>query len=185
MSLEVPVFPLHTVLFPDGELPLRIFELRYRRLVDECGKNRPFVIVRIREGAEVGEAAFTFDVGTLVHFSELVSQRDGSLGALVLAEERVRLHDRRIDADGLMFARAEPLPQDDYVPIPSDLQALATELESQGDVIPDAGMLTWRVAERLPLDLDHRQELLEETRVGHRMEMIRAWLLRHPGWFSA
>lgn len=185
MSLELPVFPLHAVLFPGGELPLRIFELRYRRMVDECGKNKPFVIVRIREGKEVGAAAFTCDVGTLVYFSELVSQRDGSLGALVLAEERVRLHDLRVEADGLMVARAEPLPHDDYVPIPADLQALTTELEKQGVVIPDAGMLTWRLAERLPMDLDHRQQLLEETRVGQRLETVRAWLLRHPGWFTA
>ena len=54
MSHELPLFPLNTVLYPQGELPLRVFELRYRRLLDECGKQHPFGVVRIRYGQEVG-----------------------------------------------------------------------------------------------------------------------------------
>ncbi|HCT39624.1 MAG TPA: hypothetical protein DF427_00275 [Moraxellaceae bacterium] len=185
MSNELPVFPLHAVLYPGAVLPLRIFELRYRRLVDECGKQKPFVVVRIRDGREVGEPAFTQDVGTQVHFTELVSQRDGTLGVMLLADERVRLHDFRVEADGLMFARAEPLAADTYVPVPDDLQALASALEEQGDAIPDAGMLSWRIAERLPVTLDQRQQLLEETQVAKRLETVRGWLLRHPGWMTA
>lgn len=185
MTADLPVFPLHAVLLPGGELPLRIFELRYRRLVDECGKHKPFVVVRIRDGQEVGDAAFTFDTGVRVRFTDLVSQRDGSLGALLVAEDRVQLSDFRVEADGLMFARAAPLPTDGYVPVPEDLRALAQSLEGQGQAVPDAGALTWRLAGRLPVSLDERQALLEEPDVGRRLARVRQWLLRYPGWLVA
>ncbi len=182
---ELPIFPLHTVLFPGGELPLRIFEMRYRRLVDICGKTQPFVVVRIREGREVGEPAFTYDVGARSYFVQLLSQRDGTLGALAIAGQRVRLSDWRIDSDGLMFARARLLADEAYVPVPDDLLALANTLEEQGNAVPDAGMLAWRLADGLPLDADTRQSLLEESDCMRRLEQVRAWLLRHPGWFIA
>lgn len=185
MIEELPVFPLHTVLFPGGELPLRIFEMRYRRLVDVCGKNLPFVVVRIRDGREVGEPAFTYEIGTRAFFEQLLSQRDGTLGALALAEQRVRLSDWRVDSDGLMFAKANLLADEAYVPVPEDLAALASVLEEQGHAVPDAGMLAWRLADGLPLDTDTRQALLEESDAERRLQQVRVWLLRHPGWFTA
>lgn len=185
MNAELPVFPLHTVLFPGAVLPLRIFELRYRRLVDECGKDKPFVVVRIREGREVGEAAFTYHVGTRVRFIDMVSQRDGSLGVLLLGDGRVRLSDLRVEDDGLMFARAELLPEDEYIPVPEDLQSIAMVLEERGAAVPDAGMLAWRLAERLPISPDERQEMLEDIDTWRRIERVRNWLLQHPGWMTA
>lgn len=182
---ELPLFPLHTVLFPGGELPLRIFEMRYRRLVDLCGKQQPFAVVRIRAGREVGEPAFTYEIGTRTFFEQLVSQRDGTLGALAVGEQRLRLSDWRAEKDGLIFARATLLEPEAYVPVPEDLQALASTLEEQGHAVPDAGMLAWRLADGLPLDADTRQSLLEESDGAQRLEVVRTWLLRHPGWFSA
>lgn len=185
MSEELPLFPLNTVLFPGGELPLRIFEMRYRRLVDICGKQQPFVVVRIRDGREVGEPAFTYEVGTRVFFEQLVSQRDGTLGALVLGEQRVRLSDWRAEPDGLVFARVHQMPEETCVPIPDDLTPLSATLENQGHAIPDAGALAWRLADGLPLDADTRQALLEENDAARRLENVRTWLLRYPGWFGA
>lgn len=185
MTDDLPLFPLNTVLFPGGELPLRIFELRYRRLVDLCGRRQPFVVVRIRDGAEVGEPAFTWSVGTRAFFEQLQSQRDGTLGAIALGEHRVRLSDWRVEEDGLMFARAEVLPEAGYAPIPPDLRELALALEEQGHAVPDAGMLAWRLADGLPLEADTRQALLEQDDGEERLEAVRTWLLRHPGWFRA
>jgi Lon protease-like protein len=183
-NTELPLFPLHTVLFPGGELPLRIFEMRYRRIVDLCGKQQPFVVVRIREGSEVGEPAFTYDVGTRTFFDQLVSQRDGSLGALAMGAQRVRLSDWRAEEDGLIFARTQLVPADNYVAIPDDLTRLSEVLEEAGHAIPDAGMLAWRLADGLPLSADTRQQLLEENNAARRLEMVREWLLRYPGWFT-
>jgi uncharacterized protein len=185
VSEELPVFPLHTVLFPGGELPLRIFEMRYRRLVDICGRTQPFVVVRIREGREVGEPAFTYDVGTRSYFGQLLNQRDGTLAALAIAERRVRLSDWRIENDGLMFARTQLLADEADVSVPDDLLALANTLGEQGLAVPDAGVLAWRLADGLPLDVDARQSLLEENDCLCRLDQVRDWLLRHPGWFAA
>lgn len=185
MSEELPLFPLDTVLFPGGELPLRIFEMRYRRLVDLCGRQQPFVVVRIRAGREVGEPAFTHETGTRTFFGQLLSQRDGTLAALAVGEQRVRLSDWRVEQDGLMFARVHRMQEEAYVRIPDDLEALALTLEEQGHAIPDAGMLAWRLAECLPLSADVRQALLEESDAARRLDGVRAWLLRYPGWFAA
>ena len=55
MSEEVALFPLHTVLFPGGRLPLRIFEQRYMEMAKACLRdNAPFGVCLIHQGKEVG-----------------------------------------------------------------------------------------------------------------------------------
>ena len=55
--MQVPLFPLNTVLFPGGPLPLRIFESRYLEMVSDCLRNdAPFGVLLIREGGEIGTA---------------------------------------------------------------------------------------------------------------------------------
>jgi Lon protease-like protein len=63
IARELPLFPLNTVLFPGGPLPLRIFEPRYVDMVKRCLRDQaPFGVVLIREGQEVGPAEF-HDIG--------------------------------------------------------------------------------------------------------------------------
>ena len=65
-SEEIPLFPLRTVLFPGGVLPLRIFEARYLDMIGECmSAAKGFGICAIRSGAEVGRAAACCAVGTV------------------------------------------------------------------------------------------------------------------------
>mgnify|MGYP006172358211 CR=1 FL=1 len=55
---DLPLFPLQTVLFPGGLLPLKVFEARYLDLISHCLRTRePFAVVRIRQGAELAGAA--------------------------------------------------------------------------------------------------------------------------------
>ena len=62
---NIPLFPLHTVLYPDGQLPLRIFEPRYVDMVSKCLKNNMgFGVCLIKQGAETGPAATCFNIGT-------------------------------------------------------------------------------------------------------------------------
>ena len=71
MKMTIPLFPLNTVLFPQGVLPLRIFEPRYLDMISDCLKNNTGIgVVLIREGKEVGSAASTYDVGTMseIHY---------------------------------------------------------------------------------------------------------------------
>lgn len=92
MAGLLPLFPLHTVLFPGGVLPLHIFEERYRLLVQE---GTDFGVVMIREGREVealgaGET-FLNEVGTIAHVERVESLPDGRYNLLVRGIERFRV----------------------------------------------------------------------------------------------
>jgi 4-hydroxy-3-polyprenylbenzoate decarboxylase len=87
MALRKSLFPLGTVLFPGGPLPLRIFETRYIDLVRRCMRDgMGFGVVLIREGVEAGGAATTFDVGTYARIVDFSQQPDGLLGISCLGE---------------------------------------------------------------------------------------------------
>jgi len=80
MEEAVPLFPLHTVLFPGGPLPLRIFEARYLDMVSDCLKrDRGFGVVLIEQGREVGEAASCHEVGTLARIIDWDKRDHGLL----------------------------------------------------------------------------------------------------------
>jgi len=85
------VFALHTVPFPGMPLTLRVFEDRYRRLIDDVGPEGPFVIAAIRHGREVGGAAELHGVGVTVATSGPSELDDGTLLLDLVGRERVRL----------------------------------------------------------------------------------------------
>ena len=86
MSFELPLFPLHTVLFPGMPLALHVFEPRYLQMVGECMRTRqPFGVVLIREGQEVGDpTAELFPVGCTAEIAQLQPLEDGRLQLLVI-----------------------------------------------------------------------------------------------------
>ena len=64
---ELPLFPLKTVLFPGGLIPLNVFEDRYKDMMAEClDKDARFGIILIKDGAEVGGPAITHEIGTVL-----------------------------------------------------------------------------------------------------------------------
>ena len=82
--MQVPLFPLNTVLFPGGPLPLRIFEPRYIDMISERMKaDAPFGVLLIREGQEAG-AATTFHIGTLARIADWYQGSDGLLGVTAI-----------------------------------------------------------------------------------------------------
>ncbi|MDQ6795875.1 MAG: LON peptidase substrate-binding domain-containing protein, partial [Chloroflexota bacterium] len=88
--MELPLFPLHTVLCPGIALPLHIFEPRYRLLIERCvERSAPFGIVLIREGREVGsdEVAIA-GVGTMAEIREATKLPDGRYDILVVGSGR-------------------------------------------------------------------------------------------------
>jgi Lon protease-like protein len=88
--MELPLFPLHTVLCPGIALPLHIFEPRYRLLIERCvARSAPFGIVLIREGREVGsdEVAIA-GVGTMAEIREATKLPDGRYDILVVGSGR-------------------------------------------------------------------------------------------------
>jgi Lon protease-like protein len=88
--MEIPLFPLHTVLCPGIALPLHIFEPRYRLMIERCiEQSRPFGIVVIRNGREVGEGAVAIaGVGTFAEIREATRLPDGRYDILVVGSGR-------------------------------------------------------------------------------------------------
>ncbi|MGE0080373.1 MAG: LON peptidase substrate-binding domain-containing protein, partial [Thiohalomonadaceae bacterium] len=99
-AIEIPLFPLHTVLFPGGPLALRVFEPRYLDMIGRVVKDGGgFGICLIAQGEEIGEAAFTYDVGTLAHVSYWHMRADGMLGVTVVGDQRFRILERKVQPD--------------------------------------------------------------------------------------
>src|SRR5690242_121607 len=90
--MKLPLFPLHTVLFPGMSLPLHIFEPRYRTMINEClSSGAPFGIVLISSGREVGEPAVPHTVGTTAHISGAERLPDGRLNIEVVGQQRFQI----------------------------------------------------------------------------------------------
>jgi len=91
--LELPIFPLHSVLCPGIALPLHIFEDRYRALVRHCiDTTSPFGIVLIREGREVGTGAIAFTgIGTIAEIRDAGRYEDGRFDLLVVGTRRFEI----------------------------------------------------------------------------------------------
>jgi Lon protease-like protein len=89
---QIPLFPLHTVIFPYAVLHLHIFEDRYLQMVRECIEfDRPFGIVLIRRGHEVGEHPEPYLVGTAVRITQSTTLESGRLDIQVIGERRFRI----------------------------------------------------------------------------------------------
>ena len=105
------LFPLNTVLFPGCELPLKIFEQRYLRLVRECMRDETgFVVVLIREGSEIGNAPQIYSTGTWVRITDWETLDNGLLGITITADQRVRVDRPSAQDDGLLTAAVHALP---------------------------------------------------------------------------
>ncbi|MBI4305214.1 MAG: LON peptidase substrate-binding domain-containing protein [Chloroflexi bacterium] len=88
----IPLFPLNTVLFPGGTLPLRIFEARYKEMLKSCMESdRRFGVVLIKSGVEVGGAAEPYMVGTLARITDLGEPAAGAIPLKVVGEGRFRI----------------------------------------------------------------------------------------------
>jgi Lon protease-like protein len=93
---ELPLFPLHTVLFPYATISLHVFEDRYRQMINHCVQyDMPFGIVLIRSGVEVGGSAEPYMVGTAVRVQHVNTYDDGRMDVNVRGERRFRV--RKLD----------------------------------------------------------------------------------------
>jgi Lon protease-like protein len=181
--LEIPLFPLRTVLFPDGPLPLRIFESRYIDMVGQCMKNEsPFGVLLIMEGQETGLAT-THEVGTLANITDWYQGSDGLLGVTAVGGQRFRLLSARQQADGLNIGDIEILAAEPYMALPAEYASLRKILESVLDDLgrlyeslerrfDDAVWVTYRLIEILPIELEQKQQFLESSDTRARLKLI-------------
>ncbi len=184
-DLVIPLLPLNTVLFPEGPLPLRIFEPRYTDMVSDCLRNGSgFGISLIRSGNEVGEAAKTYEVGTLVAITDWHQRHDGLLGITVTGEQRFRIHSTQVHANQLTEATVELIANEartelpvEYLPIADFLRQLIKQLPHLYAPLnlkySDATWVGCRLAELLPLSLAQKQYLLQLNEPIQRLERMR------------
>ncbi len=186
----VPLFPLRTVLFPGGPLPLRVFEPRYLDMVSDCmKKDAPFGVLLLADGPEVGRepTVRTAAIGTLAKITDWYQGTDGLLGITATGTERFRLVSAERQPDGLNIGRIEICLPEPAQPVPGefagwaqlleivldDLGKLYAGIERQYD---DASWLGYRFAEILPLEMEDRQRCLEMTDPVERLRFLRPML---------
>jgi uncharacterized protein len=183
VTAEIPLFPLNTVLFPGGPLPLRIFETRYLDMVSSCLKRgRDFGVCLIEQGNETGPAR-TYTVGTLASIRDWSNGPDGLLNILALGGRRFRVTRVRTQHNGLNLAEVDWVPDEPEVRLPEAAKPLAELLqrilaqiqERYALVEPDYENASWvgrRLAEILPLPVAQRQYLLEISDALMRLDII-------------
>ncbi len=195
---SLPLFPLGTVLYPGGLLPLRVFEVRYLDMIGKCHKTgAPFGIVSLTEGSEVrrpgadGFAPEAFNaIGTLATLSEFSVPQTGLMVIRCAGVQRFKISRREKLRHGLWIADVARLEDDMAVSIPPDLQKAADALaklirsteqtDGSAPKIPllqpyrldDCGWVANRWCELLPLPLALKQQLLELDNPLLRLELV-------------
>jgi hypothetical protein len=184
-AAALPLFPLQTVLFPGGRLPLRIFEQRYLEMAKACLRDgTAFGVCLIREGREVGEPALPEDIGCTARLVEWDMPQLGLLQVVARGERRFRILGRRVQPDGLALAEIELLDEARDAPIDAQSDLCARVLRRIVEAAPpglvdaparfdSADWVSARLAELLPLSLASRQRLLEMDAAHDRLEALR------------
>jgi Lon protease-like protein len=173
--MEIPIFPLSTVLFPGGRLPLRIFEPRYVEMTKACIRdNGVFGVSLIVGGFEVGVPAIPATIGCTARIIDWDVPNPGLFTLNTQGETAFRLLDRRTQADGLIIGTVELIEPADPTGVPDRYEALqrlladlvheiGAEHFSKPPRYDDAAWLASRLAELLPVPPERKQRLLESN----------------------
>ncbi len=198
----IALFPLNTVLFPEGVLPLRVFETRYIDMVRACMKsNTPFGVVAIQSGAEIGEVATPHAVGTIAHITEWDMPELGVLLIQTRGGDRFRILETRLLPSQRLEARIDFIPTEPVVDggenlkvcaevlnvVIQDIERRAREDQEPQFIAPfsepyELNNPAWvanRWCEILPIPLVEKQRLLEMQDVSLRLQTIEDFLHDH------
>lgn len=135
---QLPLFPLQSVLFPGGALPLRIFEVRYLDMIGRCHKaGEPFGVVCLSEGSDTRRRAPAdgsgkptgdgfareafFPVGTLARITKFERPQPGLMTIGCVGTQRFRIQRSEQLKHGLWVADVELIDDDRVLPLPDDL----------------------------------------------------------------
>lgn len=192
---SLPLFPLGSVLFPDGVLALRVFEVRYLDMVRKCHRTGPpFGVVALTQGQEVRQAGAPEerfnDIGTLAIIEQLETPQPGLVTLLCRGSQRFRITQRHHLQHGLWIADVDHVEQDLTVPVPDDLKKASTALAQvlhtlqvrdpdmphlitpTAAQLNDCGWVANRWCELLPVPLELKQRLMELDNPLVRLELV-------------
>ncbi len=188
----LPLFPLKTVLFPGGLLPIKVFEQRYIDMAKAClAEDRPFGVCLITSGEEVATAGGgtpeIADVGTLARITDWDMPQLGILHVATVGGTRFQVKSRSVAGSGLVSGEVVPLPVeparpvgDTFAPLVSLLELIATRVGPQNFPAErnydDASWVGYRLAELLPLPLSIKQSMLEINDADVRLQVIQKFL---------
>jgi uncharacterized protein len=169
----IPLFPLNTVLFPGGPLPLRIFETRYVDMVRYCMREQsPFGVVLIRAGSEVGRdaAGDTSPIGTTARIMDFNPLPDGLLGITCQGERKFKVSKHWQQEDGLHAADVELLDPEEAVDLPFEYEHLGELLRK---VLPELGELYAEVPKHFAKSCRSRCQ---------KSSIAWSWMIPSRGW---
>jgi uncharacterized protein len=178
---NIALFPLGTVLFPGGLLPLKIFEQRYLDMTKACLRdNEPFGVCLIREGREVGAPAVHERVGCLATIEQWEMPVAGMFHLLARGGERFRVIETSVAPDGLITGEIEIMPP--VAPCTPDAECVGllkrvivqvgAENFPQPVKLGDGVWVAYRLAEILSLPMAFKQDVLEGVGMGEVFEVI-------------
>lgn len=193
VSRELPLFPMHVVLFPGRPLPLHIFEPRYRELLDDClAADRRFGVVAIRHGRAGRGKADVYSVGTVAEIVRVERLDDGRSNIVTRGAERFRITELRDDRSYLR-ADVELLAEESTdAGLAPFVSALRSQLESYledigaggtlaGRLPANGAALAWLAACAAELQLSEQQQLLEIDSLAQRLQTTIRLLRREHG----
>jgi Lon protease-like protein len=191
---SIPLFPLNTILFPDGHLPLQVFEVRYLDLVKRCiARGEEFGVVSLLEGSEIrvpDKQETLSTVGTMARIIDWTAPLPGLLQISCVGTTRFQVRSAEQLKHGLWMGEVDQVPEDMVVPVPTEQQDVANALGalirslqkkqiSTANMplappyrLDEAGWVANRWCELLRLDLEEKQRLLLQENPVLRLELI-------------
>ena len=190
---KIPLFPLGTILFPDGVIALKIFEARYLDMIKQCMREKTeFGVVSIINNSDASEEDISLcfsKIGTLAQIEDFDPVQPALYMTKSFGTQRFKLISSQQEANGLWIGEVELLENDPLMPIPQEHQKVAELLaeiisliqseDLLGDApfkkpfkVDDCGWVSNRLAELLPLTLAQKNHLLAQTNPRIRLDLI-------------
>ena len=138
MDNPIPIFPLNLVLFPNTDLPLHIFEDRYKQMVQYCTNyTQPVGIILIKDGNEVGNYATPYSIGTFGHITSTSHNTDGTIEIIIRGQEKFKIEELLYDKPYLS-ARVEKITHVFNAPDVSSLEEVQHTIKNLNKVIDES-----------------------------------------------
>jgi hypothetical protein len=188
---KIPLFPLGTVLFPDGVIALKIFEARYLDMIKKCLREKTeFGVISILKEQEDEDASLTFSqIGTLAQIEDFDPVQPALYMTKSFGTQRFKLLHSSQESNGLWLGEIELLDNDPATPIAQEhqgvvklLNEIISVIQSEdllGDApfkkpfrVDDCGWVSNRLAELLPISLAQKNHLLSQTNPRIRLDLI-------------